>query len=185
MLRIRKVMVVLVLSSALPALAQPPSHAPAHGWRKKHDPDYMGYTGTRWQDDYGIASGRCNREALGGVVGGVLGGVLGSVISQGDSGTSRAVAIIAGSAIGAFLGRRIGREFDDADRACMGHALELGKPGQRVRWESAGVNYTLQPGVAAGTRCRNFTLTASSEGRSQTREGVACRQGDGEWRLRD
>ena len=28
-----------------PAFADPPAHAPAHGWRKKNDPDYVGYTG--------------------------------------------------------------------------------------------------------------------------------------------
>jgi hypothetical protein len=40
------------------AHADPPSWAPAHGWRKKHDPDYVGYTGKKWPDDYGVVSGR-------------------------------------------------------------------------------------------------------------------------------
>ena len=31
------------------ALADPPKHAPAHGWRKKHDPYYVGFSGYRWQ----------------------------------------------------------------------------------------------------------------------------------------
>ncbi|MEZ5628509.1 MAG: hypothetical protein R3E34_13455 [Rhodocyclaceae bacterium] len=60
----------------VPVLADPPAHAPAHGWRKKHDPDYIGYTGRKWERDYGILDGRCSTEAVGAVVGGVIGGHL-------------------------------------------------------------------------------------------------------------
>jgi len=55
---------VIVAGLALPAavMADPPAHAPAHGWRKKHDPYYVGYTGRQWADDYGVRSGRCDRD---------------------------------------------------------------------------------------------------------------------------
>ena len=36
---------LLAFSFAAPVLADPPPWAPAHGWRKKHDPNYVGYTG--------------------------------------------------------------------------------------------------------------------------------------------
>ena len=36
----------------MPALSQPPPHAPAHGWRKKNDPYYVGYTGRQWERDF-------------------------------------------------------------------------------------------------------------------------------------
>ena len=48
----------LLFLSQIPAWATPPSHAPAHGWRKQHDPAYMGYTGEKWDKDYGILAGR-------------------------------------------------------------------------------------------------------------------------------
>ncbi|TCJ18142.1 hypothetical protein EZJ19_02570, partial [Parasulfuritortus cantonensis] len=70
---------VIFLSLTLePVWADPPGQAPAHGWRKKHDPYYMGYTGRKWDDDYGITLGRCNRDAVGAVLGGVVGGAIGS-----------------------------------------------------------------------------------------------------------
>ena len=78
----RACLVLLVSALAtvwsLAALADPPAHAPAHGWRKKHDPYYVGYTGTQWERDYDVTSGRCNREEIGAVLGGVAGGVVGS-----------------------------------------------------------------------------------------------------------
>ena len=39
----------VALTAAVPqgAYADPPPWAPAHGWRKKHDPNYVGYTGKK------------------------------------------------------------------------------------------------------------------------------------------
>lgn len=68
MLRRRRVLaaamtlLVAAVMGAPAALADPPPHAPAHGWRQKHDPYYGGYTGYRWHDDYGIREGLCDRE---------------------------------------------------------------------------------------------------------------------------
>ena len=68
-----------VAAPVMRGLADPPPHAPAHGWRKKNDPYYVGYTGRQWTDDYGIRSGRCDRDrshmatAVGAVAGGVIG----------------------------------------------------------------------------------------------------------------
>ena len=50
----------LLLPSPPIAYADPPAWAPAHGWRKKHDPYYQGYSGTQWEQDYGIINGQCN-----------------------------------------------------------------------------------------------------------------------------
>ena len=82
------------------AWSEPPAHAPAHGWRKKHDPAYVGYTGTQWERDYDIGSGHCNREEIGAVLGGVVGGVVGAKSSE----ENRTVAIILGTAAGALIG---------------------------------------------------------------------------------
>src|SRR4051812_35658274 len=58
---------LLVAGLSVPALADPPDHAPAHGWRKKHDrgeredrddQGYEGYEGKRWDRDYAVLSGR-------------------------------------------------------------------------------------------------------------------------------
>lgn len=168
---------------ALPAFADPPSHAPAHGWRKKHDPYYVGYTGRHWEYDYGIIEGRCNREAIGAVLGGAVGGAIGSQVGK-DS--DRAVAIVLGTVIGAIIGREIGRNMDEQDRACVGHALELAKNGQSVRWlnQKSGVTYVVTP--VAGTEngnCRSFELQASRGGKAQSERRRACRTGDGTWQM--
>src|SRR6187200_140246 len=92
------------------AWSEPPAHAPAHGWRKKHDPAYVGYTGNPWERDYDVTSGRCNREEIGAVVGGVIGGAVGA---RSASEENRTVAVIIGAAVGALVGSRIGRELDD------------------------------------------------------------------------
>src|SRR5688572_31552897 len=48
------VALVALVSAVLvpvPSPAEPPPHAKAHGWRKKNDPNYVGYTGHKWEKD--------------------------------------------------------------------------------------------------------------------------------------
>jgi len=166
------------------ALADPPSHAPAHGWRKKQ---YVGYTGRQWNDDYGIRSGRCDRDRshLATAVGAVAGGVIGSNVASDEN---QLIAILAGAAIGAVVGNEIDKELDDDDRRCFGHSLELLDDGRRVRWDGARPNlfYSLTPSgrfERDGRVCRRFTLVRDWDGKKIKREGRACRYGEGEWRM--
>jgi surface antigen len=178
-------MVALMTVWSLEALADPPAHAPAHGWRKKHDPYYVGYTGTRWERDYDVASGHCNREEIGAVLGGVAGGVVGSKVASPDN---RLVGIIIGTAAGALIGAKIGRELDEGDRGCFGHSLEIVRPGERVTWENrgSGVRYALVPGAGRtdGPRaCRDFVLEAIAPTGQSRRSGRACQQSPGVWKV--
>jgi surface antigen len=182
----RSILIAVTLAAtasfAAGVLADPPSHAPAHGWRKKHDPYYVGYTGKQWEHDYGVVEGHCNREEIATAVGAVVGGVIGAQVGD-DSG--RVVAIIVGTVIGAAVGHAIGRELDNRDRACVGHALELASDGQGVRWqnESTGVSYVVTPLGAAGDDCRDFTLESSLDGKVESQRSRACRSGDGTWQM--
>jgi surface antigen len=176
---------VLVCSWAAECLADPPAHAPAHGWRKKHDPHYKGYSGTTWERDYEVTTGRCNRQEIGAVLGGVAGAVIGSRVASPDN---RTVGTIVGAAVGALLGSRIGRELDEGDRGCFGHVLEVAAPGGRVTWENSatGVSYALVPGAAQkeGARtCRDFTLVAAAGREQSKRSGRACQSGRGVWNI--
>ncbi|MDH3286338.1 MAG: RT0821/Lpp0805 family surface protein [Betaproteobacteria bacterium] len=175
----------LALSLPVNVYGDPPPWAPAHGWRKKNDPYYTGYSGKRWNRDYGVVQGSCNREAVGAVVGGVVGGAVGSQVGKGSG---RQVAIVLGTVAGAVIGTQIGRDLDNADRACMGHALELAGDNRRVRWSNpdTGTTYLLTPvrGFArVGHPCREFNLRATHSGRSETGKGRACQTGDGTWQL--
>src|SRR5436190_18756819 len=172
----------VLATASFPAPADPPPWAPAHGWRKKNDPNYVGYTGKKWEKDYGVLEGQCNTQAVGAVLGGVVGGVVGSRVGKDDN---RPVAILVGGVIGAVIGSKIGRAIDDADRGCMGHALELAGERNTVKWQnSSGVQYELTPTRNVGdktTPCREFVTKVSTGKLSDAVKGVACRQGNGEW----
>jgi surface antigen len=173
---------LFAIGLASPVWADPPPHAKAHGWRKKNDPTYVGYTGKAWPQDYGVISGRCQTDAILGVAGAAVGGVIGSQVGDG---TGRTVATIVGVALGAIVGSSIGRQLDQGDEACIGHALELAPQGQSVRWTSAsGANYMLLPMKSVGTDCREFKLEASDGSKKSWGTKVACRSGDGVWKLR-
>jgi surface antigen len=184
------------LVGAGPAFADPPRHAPAHGYYKKHhghdyerdDDDerrpyrqaryYEGKSGVAYVRDYGIASGRCNRDEIGTVIGGVTGAVIGGQVADRDH---RTVGMVVGGVFGAVLGHAIGDSMDNRDRACMGHALELGRSGVPVEWRSAGHAYRFTPRGDARDGCRNATLVV--DGR-RPRDVLACPAGRGEWSLR-
>lgn len=179
----------LVLASvafaAPAALADPPPHAPAHGWRQKHDPYYVGYTGYRWRDDYGIRGGSCDRRRVGTALGAVVGGAVGASVADRDD---RLIAILAGATIGAIIGREIGKDMNRSDHACFGHSLELLEDGRRVRWDGArsGLHWVLTPDrrfERDGRVCRHFTLVRELEGKSLKKRGSACRYGEGDWRM--
>ena len=113
--------------------------------------------------------------------------VAGLDVQEGE-GSGRTESLIVGCVLGAVIGREIGRDLDDGDRACIGHSLELAKAGQSVRWvnDATKVSYVLTPVAARDvkTGCRKFKLNAAHGGKSQTREALACRSGDGVWTMK-
>jgi uncharacterized protein YcfJ len=173
-----------------PVFADPPDHAPAHGYYKKHhdhDDDrtsykkarhYQGNSGVVYVRDYGISAGRCNRDEIGAVIGGVTGAVIGGQVANRDD---RVVGMVVGGVLGAVLGHAIGDSMDERDRACMGHALELGRPGVPVEWRSAGHAYHFTPRGDARDGCRYATMAV--DGR-KPHDVMACPAGRGEWTFR-
>src|SRR5262245_58637776 len=183
---IRKVAALTVLAlfggAWTTLLPDPPAHAPAHGWRKQHDPDYVGYTGAHWDRDYGIRTGTCDLEAVGAVVGGVVGGTVAAHVGD------RPIATVIGVIAGAVIGAKVGREIDGTDRGCFGHTLEVGEDGHRVVWthESIGVRYELVPGAGRdrdGAACREFTLVTVAHGKRSSQSGTACRSDGAAWQI--
>lgn len=166
---------------AAPAFADPPQHAPAHGYykeKKKAKHRHHGRSGVVYVADYGISSGRCNRDEIGAVIGGVTGAVIGGQVAGHED---RVVGMVVGGVLGAVLGHAIGDSMDERDRACMGHALELGRPGVPVVWNGGGHRYHFTPRGDARDGCRTATLVV--DGR-RPREVLACPSGRGEWSFR-
>ena len=176
------------LATALPAntWGDPPPWAPAHGKRKKGDP-YSGYSGKKWDTHYGVINGRCNREAVGAAIGAAAGGAIGAQVGKDEN---RPVAILVGSIAGAIIGAKIGRDMDEADRACIGHALELVGDKRTVTWKSANerTTYRLTPVRSIeqqGARCREFDFRVTTDDGKKTNRVQACPGADGTWRLVD
>ena len=162
-----------------PVLADPPKHAPAHGYYKdKPAKHFKGKTGATYVSDFGISAGRCNRDEIGTVIGGVTGAVIGGQVAGRDD---RVVGMVVGGVLGAVVGRAIGDSMDERDRACMGHALELGRAGTPVEWRHDGHHYRFTPRGDARDGCRHATLVV--DGRKPN-DVLACPAGPGQWSFR-
>jgi surface antigen len=163
-----------------PAEAAPPPHAPAHGWRKKNDPTYRGYTGRTGSATTASVPASCNTDEILTAVGAVAGGVIGNrTASDGN----RTVATIVGAVIGGVVGNKVGDAIDARDRACIGHSLELANKGQPVTWRNAssGVDYVVRPVRDGANGCREFELVANRAGKKQSERMYACRENGGAW----
>jgi surface antigen len=146
-------------------------------------PRYRGYSGSRWNDDYGLEKGYCNRDALGAALGAAAGGALGVYLGDGQT-----VAALIGTALGAVLGSQIGESMDEKDRACFGHALELLPRQRSAQWRNpdTGLNYRLTPVrdfTRQGVPCREFStrVTGNKRRKMQQIQRIACRKNRGIW----
>lgn len=190
-MRITSLIVPSIIASlgfalSVPALAQPPAHAPAHGYRakQKNQARFTGHAGYEWELDYGIKGGNCDRRAIATA----LGSITGALIANRVADENRTVATLIGAAAGALIGNRIGRNIDKADEACIGHALELGESGKPVNWtnDETGVTYRVVPGADRnrnGSTCREFTFTAIAGSDRSERQGLGCESEPGVWQI--
>jgi surface antigen len=73
-----------------------------------------------------------------------------------------------------------------ADRACIGHALELAADKRTVVWSDpdAGLSYRLTPVrgmVVDRQKCREFDLTIHGNDMDEKRREKACQASEGTW----
>jgi len=118
------------------------------------------------------------------VIGGALGGLLGNQVG---GGSGRTAAIIVGTLAGAAIGGRVGQSMDDTDRMKAALSPENVRTGVNSSWKNpdTGNQYTVTPTRTYDTGsgpCREYTVDAIVDGRSQKVHGTACRQSDGSWR---
>jgi len=184
----------LMLGSAVPAWADPPDWAPAHGWRAKHEHKHRAEVHHYHAQPMAVmptpapvarSGGGCQGELLGTLIGAGAGGALGSAIGDGRG---QLAAVAGGTLLGALIGNGIGREMDRADRDCVAGVLEHGQHGRWVSWTNpdTAARYEVLPvrDVRTGsTFCREYTTRAVIGGRTREAFGTACRAPDGRWEI--
>jgi surface antigen len=170
-----------------PVAAEPPPWAPAWGYRAKHKGKNKHKVQQAYAPPYGIGTGTCNRDLIGGLLGGAAGGLIGSQIG---SGKGQLAAVAAGTLLGFLVGNNIGRAMDEADQTCLTQSLEHAEDGQEIAWDNpdSGARYQITPTktveVAENRYCREYTSVATIGGKAQTTYGQACRQPDGSWEIK-
>ena len=180
----------LMAGAAAPVAADPPSWAPAHGWRAKQHHKYKRkYEHDRYVEaavPYGLDLGHCNRDVLGAVLGGAAGAAVGSTVDKHDG---RKAAIVGGAIIGVLVGGAIGRYMDSVDQNCIGQALEHVPDGETIVWRNPnnGGDYQVTPAEtyqrADGRYCREYVTEVLIGDRREQAYGTACRQPDGSWKV--
>ena len=175
------------------AFADPPSWAPANGYRHHHeqddeDGDYAPepeVVQTLAIPFYGIDRGTCDRELIGRLLGGAAGAAVGSTIGQGNDNTA---SIIAGTIIGMIVGGNIGRSMDRVDQGCVGQILEHAPNGRMIAWDGyGGTRYQVTPGGPfqdnRGRNCRKYLAESVVNGSSHRTYNMACRESNGAWQM--
>ncbi len=126
---------------------------------------------------------------IGGLVGSLAGGIVGSFFG---AGSGRAVAVGVGGIVGYLVGRELGGKLDAAQQAeherVYLEAMNQAEDGQTRSWndpagEASGAVTPTRSFSEQGARCREFTQVVTVEGEVSEDKGMACRQGDGTWRL--
>lgn len=126
------------------------------------------------------SNGGPNNEDIGTITGGVIGGLIGS---QFGGGMGQVAAAAGGAVVGAYLGNRIGASMDKTDQLAAQQALNSSQP---TTWTNKnGTVYTVAPQktyVAQNHQtCRQYTTTATIDGKAETIKGTACKRSDGTW----
>jgi surface antigen len=122
------------------------------------------------------------KTTTGAAAGGAAGGLIGSELGG-------PAATAAGVLLGGLLGGAVGQQMDTHDYYQMRNSLETSRTGQPTEWHNpdTGAQYQVTPTKTydnqSGQPCREFNTTAMIDGRRQNVHGVACREGDGSWRV--
>ena len=130
------------------------------------------------------------KQTIGTLGGGAAGGLIGA---QFGSGTGQLAATAAGALLGAFVGSEIGRTMDDVDRLKAEKAYQTATTapiGEEITWSNpdsgnrGAVTPTREGTSSTGAYCREFQQTVTIGGREEEAYGIACRQPDGAWEIR-
>ena len=130
------------------------------------------------------------KQTVGALAGAGAGALAGSQIG---GGRGKLVATSVGTLLGAVVGSSVGKSLDRADRIAAGQAqfqaLEFAPSGRQVAWQNpdsgnfGSVTPTRTFNTSGGSVCRDYSHTATIDGRLENVSGTACRDGSGQWRV--
>lgn len=92
----------------------------------------------------------------------------------------------AGTTPGVAIGGSIASSMDEIDKTKLTRALDK-SPGTSTQWvnESTGTHYSVTPikktSVNGNSLCRQYQLSATRNGNTQSMNGTACVASDGAW----
>jgi surface antigen len=128
-------------------------------------------------------AGQSDESALPGANPGV---VVGSPVASGSG--EPVLGVVEGGLMGADVGRSLGEEERNIALKAEYEALEYGRAGEQMTWQSptsdtrgeivVGATYTVNQ-----LDCREYSHRIYIGGRLRAVRGTACRQPDGVWRI--
>jgi surface antigen len=131
------------------------------------------------------------KQTIGTLGGAAAGGLFGA---QFGSGTGQLAATAGGALLGAFIGSEIGRTMDEVDKQKAEGAYKQAATapvGETITWSNpdsgnrGSVTPTREGTSSSGAYCREFQQTVIIGGKEEQAYGVACRQPDGAWEIRN
>ena len=135
--------------------------------------------------------GVVSKEQFVTIGGAVIGGLLGAQIGDGSG---QLAAVAAGTLLGAFIGNDIGASLDKADQLyaekTAQESLESAPTGETSSWANPdnGHQGTFTPTdtyyADDYTPCREYQQTVTIGGKTETAYGTACRDANGDWRIK-
>ena len=134
--------------------------------------NFVGYTGKRWNSDFGVLRGECNVKDLA------------RLYKKGTAFTDTALLELDAAAQALLTSSTRNEVADLIDTACFGQTLELVPSGQAVRWlnSASGVGVYLSPGAKSDS-CRTYLGVLAVSGQKTKFRGEACSPTPGVWRI--
>jgi len=133
--------------------------------------------------------GSIQNKTSGALIGGVVGG---AACANVGGGRGRIAATIGCTLIGAMIGGAVGARMDETDELKAQQAITQSATNEPVSWynPSSQTDYKVTPiahpqKLSDGSTCREFSTTATIDGKSETVYGTACQQADGSWQMKN
>lgn len=132
-------------------------------------------------------TGLGRKTQAGAAAGGATGGVIAAL--AGASPAWIAASVILGGVAGGLIGNELDKKDKEKYAASGYEAFSTMGEGGRTSWNNPQTGNSGTTTVdevftkADGTKCKRFTQTITTSGKTNSTHGIACQQQDGTWRV--